>query len=273
MHYCIRLYLIYNYATFTQIYVYLYKIYTKCIHFKLTVIESWKIIPYYAWMHQNRWTQKELFINLNDSIKPLFYAFLHNFKIFAFFHISSSVRKHWCEHTFEDVSKDNELWLFNTNVTNDTNIAPIFPKLSWIRVIQVDILNYYKYLKLDEKVTSYKLINNCFSLFRDTSSPITPMKSMDSPLLYGYNKSVNNNNHSMDNSSNGNSPNDTENFKLLDLIVSSRRFLFQSFYFICCQSLASLIHIYRIISLELIHAKRHKSKTHWIRCRPAICKH
>lgn len=59
---------------------------------------------------------------------------------------------------------------------------------------------------------------------RDTSSPITPLKPLDSPLLYGY-KSAN---HSESNSSNssGNSPNNTsnsENLNLIDLIVSTHQ--------------------------------------------------
>lgn len=58
--------------------------------------------------------------------------------------------------------------------------------------------------------------------YRDTSSPITPLKSLDSPLLYGY-KSANNSESSNSNSS-GNSPNNTsntENLNLIDLIVST----------------------------------------------------
>lgn len=60
------------------------------------------------------------------------------------------------------------------------------------------------------------------SIYRDTSSPITPLKSLDSPLLYGY-KSANNSESCSSNSS-GNSPNNTsntENLNLIDLIVSS----------------------------------------------------
>ncbi|XP_055322004.1 cytoplasmic polyadenylation element-binding protein [Sitodiplosis mosellana] len=58
------------------------------------------------------------------------------------------------------------------------------------------------------------------ALFRDTSSPITPLKPLDSPLLYGNYKSANNSESNSSNSS-GNSPNITsnsENLNLIDLI-------------------------------------------------------
>lgn len=76
------------------------------------------------------------------------------------------------------------------------------------------------------------------SIHRDTSSPITPLKSLESPLLYGY-KSANNSESCSSNSS-GNSPNNTsntENLNLIDLIVScahllsSRLFFFDRFWF------------------------------------------
>lgn len=65
-----------------------------------------------------------------------------------------------------------------------------------------------------------------FDLYRDSSSPLTPLKSLDTPNLYGYNRSVNNSESSTNSS--GNSPDinsvTAENLNLIDLIVSQLNF-------------------------------------------------
>lgn len=58
---------------------------------------------------------------------------------------------------------------------------------------------------------------------RDTSSPIAPLKPLDSQLIYGYKSANNSENSSSNSNSSGNSPNNTsnvENLNLIDLIVS-----------------------------------------------------
>lgn len=91
------------------------------VYFKLTVIESWKIIQYYAWIqwmvHQNREIQEELFINLNDSIKPPFYACFHNFEILFPFTF---------RHQFENIDGNTPLKMYQrtTNYDCSTPMSP-----------------------------------------------------------------------------------------------------------------------------------------------------
>lgn len=121
--------------------------------------------------------------------------------------------------------------MFYTNVTDGTFFdATILPELSWICFVQVSICSAkpwtYNNLNLFNYVLCFFVIIwiwciCVYIIHRDTSSPITPLKSLDSPLLYGY-KSANNSESSSSNSS-GNSPNNTsnsENLNLIDLIVS-----------------------------------------------------
>lgn len=129
--------------------------------------------------------------------------------------------------------------MFHTNVTDGTFFnATILPELPWIGFVQVSNKQRDFKKKKCTSICSSLFLFVCFflfekiifpyipieiqSIYRDTSSPITPLKSLDSPLLYGY-KSANNSESCSSNSS-GNSPNNTsntENLNLIDLIVSS----------------------------------------------------
>lgn len=92
-----------------------------CMHFKLTVVESWKIIQYYEWMqwmvHQNKGTREKLFINLNVSIKPLFYACFYNFEIWFPFIFG---------HQFENIDGNTPLKMYQrtTNYDCSTPMSP-----------------------------------------------------------------------------------------------------------------------------------------------------
>lgn len=130
--------------------------------------------------------------------------------------------------------------MFHTNVTDGTFFdATILPELPWIGFVQVSnkqrdfkkkkmlinlfiVVSVCLYFFFFEKIIFPYISIEIQSIYRDTSSPITPLKSLDSPLLYGY-KSANNSESCSSNSS-GNSPNNTsntENLNLIDLIVSS----------------------------------------------------